>query len=139
MPKARKKTSKPRNTGRLRIGDDWNAITIIALSQCNPLKAVAEFVENSIDAGARQINSFIVAGTAPLATPQRVTLADVPERHSATLWDMLARPRVIDSTLTASGKIIYDAWNAAALDMAATQAEFRRGVLESAPPALLLN
>ena len=42
-------------TGRLRIGDDWNAITIIALSQSNPLKAIAEFVENSIDAGARQI------------------------------------------------------------------------------------
>jgi hypothetical protein len=56
MPKAKKKTSKPRSSGRLRIGDDWNAITIIALSQSNPLKAVAEFVENSIDAGARQIN-----------------------------------------------------------------------------------
>jgi len=42
-------------SGRLRIGDDWNAITIIALSQDNPLKAVAEFVENSIDAGARNI------------------------------------------------------------------------------------
>src|SRR5581483_3796420 len=42
-------------SGKLRIGDDWNAITIIALSQDNPLKAVAEFVENSIDAGARNI------------------------------------------------------------------------------------
>ena len=42
-------------SGKLRIGDDWNAITIIALSQENPLKAVAEFVENSIDAGARTI------------------------------------------------------------------------------------
>lgn len=41
--------------GKLRIGDDWNAITIIALSQSSPLKAVAEFVENSIDAGAKQI------------------------------------------------------------------------------------
>jgi len=41
--------------GRLRIGDDWNAITIIALSQSNPLKAIAEFVENSIDAQARQV------------------------------------------------------------------------------------
>ncbi len=41
--------------GKLRIGDDWNAITIIALSQSNPLKAVAEFVENSIDARARNI------------------------------------------------------------------------------------
>lgn len=39
----------------MRIGDDWNAITIIALSQTNPLKAVAEFVENSIDAHAGHI------------------------------------------------------------------------------------
>ena len=43
------------NTGKLRIGDNWNAITIIALSQNNPLKAIAEFVENSIDAHARSI------------------------------------------------------------------------------------
>lgn len=41
--------------GKLRIGDNWNAITIIALSQSNPLKAIAEFVENSIDAGAGNI------------------------------------------------------------------------------------
>ncbi len=57
MPK--KTTSKKRQSksksGKLRIGDDWNAITIIALSQSNPLKAVAEFVENSIDAHARNI------------------------------------------------------------------------------------
>ena len=51
------RTSRKRDgrSGRLRIGDDWNAITIIALSQSNPLKAVAEFVENSVDAGARHI------------------------------------------------------------------------------------
>ncbi len=42
-------------TGKLRIGDDWNAINIIALSQSNPLKSVAEFVENSIDAQAKHI------------------------------------------------------------------------------------
>ncbi len=42
-------------SGKLRIGDDWNAITIIALSQDNPLKAIAEFVENSIDAGAKNV------------------------------------------------------------------------------------
>jgi hypothetical protein len=41
--------------GRLRIGDDWNAIRIIALSQSNPLKAIAELVENSIDAHARRV------------------------------------------------------------------------------------
>jgi Histidine kinase-, DNA gyrase B-, and HSP90-like ATPase len=47
---------KPRRTrGRLRIGDDWNAITIIALSQSSPLKALAELVENSIDAKARKV------------------------------------------------------------------------------------
>jgi Histidine kinase-, DNA gyrase B-, and HSP90-like ATPase len=41
--------------GRLKIGDDWNAITIIALSQSSPLKAIAELVENSIDAKAHAI------------------------------------------------------------------------------------
>jgi hypothetical protein len=49
------KSGKPRSTGNLRIGDHWNAITIIALSQSNPLKAVAELVENSIDARAKTI------------------------------------------------------------------------------------
>jgi len=44
--------------GKLRIGDNWNVITIIALSQNNPLKAIAEFVENSIDAKARNITIF---------------------------------------------------------------------------------
>jgi hypothetical protein len=49
------KTTQPKSSGKLRIGDDWNAIRIIALSQSNPLKAVAEFVENSIDAHAKNI------------------------------------------------------------------------------------
>jgi hypothetical protein len=47
--------SKESGSGKLRIGDDWNAIRIIALSQANPLKAIAEFVENSIDAHAKTI------------------------------------------------------------------------------------
>lgn len=42
--------------GKLRIGNDWNAITIIALSQSNPLKAIGELVENSIDARATKIS-----------------------------------------------------------------------------------
>jgi hypothetical protein len=48
---------KPRSSerGKLKIGDDWNAIRIIALSQSNPLKAIAEFVENSIDAQAKNV------------------------------------------------------------------------------------
>ncbi len=43
-------------SGKLRIGDNWNVITIIALSQSNPLKAIAEFVENSIDAHATSVS-----------------------------------------------------------------------------------
>jgi hypothetical protein len=50
-----KKRKKARSAGKLRIADHWNAISIIASSQANPLKAVAEFVENSIDARARHI------------------------------------------------------------------------------------
>jgi hypothetical protein len=54
--RARKATVGAKATkGRVRIGDAWNAITIIALSQNNPYKAIAEFVENSIDAHARTI------------------------------------------------------------------------------------
>jgi len=49
------KKIQKKSQGRLRIGNDWNAITIIALSQNNPLKAIAEFVENSIDAQARHV------------------------------------------------------------------------------------
>lgn len=55
MVTAVKRRKNPGPAGKLRIGDDWSAITIIALSQSNPLKAVAEFVENSIDAHARHI------------------------------------------------------------------------------------
>jgi hypothetical protein len=55
MARRNEKSGKPRSSGNLRIGDHWNAITIIALSQSNPLKAVAELVENSIDARAKTI------------------------------------------------------------------------------------
>lgn len=55
---SKSKASRPgkaADSGKLKIGDDWNAIRIIALSQSNPLKAIAEFVENSIDAHAKTI------------------------------------------------------------------------------------
>ena len=55
MAKAGAAKSKESESGKLRIGDDWNAIRIIALSQSNPLKAIAELVENSIDAHAKTI------------------------------------------------------------------------------------
>ena len=50
-----RRSSRNKDSGRLKIGDAWNAITIIALSQENPLKAIAEFVENSIDARASRV------------------------------------------------------------------------------------
>jgi hypothetical protein len=52
---SRKRRKKGSRSGKLRIGDHWNAISIIANSQANPLKSVAEFVENSIDARAKHI------------------------------------------------------------------------------------
>jgi len=55
VAKAGAAKSKESESGKLRIGDDWNAIRIIALSQSNPLKAIAELVENSIDAHAKTI------------------------------------------------------------------------------------
>src|SRR5258708_15701020 len=55
MAKISTTQSKESESGKLRIGDDWNAIRIIALSQSNPLKAIAEFVENCIDARAKNI------------------------------------------------------------------------------------
>ena len=57
------------NTGKLRIGNNWNAITIIALSQNNPMKAIAEFVENSIDAGAKIVT--VVRGRERASTTSR--------------------------------------------------------------------
>ena len=50
-----RKRKKKTHTGKLRIANHWNAISIIASSQANPLKAVAEFVENSIDARAKHV------------------------------------------------------------------------------------
>src|SRR4030088_2844212 len=52
MAKTSAAKSQESEKGKLKIGDDWNAITIIALSQSNPLKAIAELVENSIAAKA---------------------------------------------------------------------------------------
>ncbi len=40
----------------MRIGDQWNAINIIAQSQTHPLKAVCELAENAIDARASHVH-----------------------------------------------------------------------------------
>jgi hypothetical protein len=53
--KTNQATAPVEGSGKLKIGDAWSAISIIAFSQNNPLKAIAEFVENSIDARARHV------------------------------------------------------------------------------------
>jgi len=54
----KKSKAEKKKKGKLRIGDTWSAISIIAQSQNNPLKAIAEFVENSIDARATEIEIY---------------------------------------------------------------------------------
>jgi hypothetical protein len=53
----RSASSRPQETtGTLQIGDQWNAINIIAHSQTHPLKAICELTENAIDAGATHVH-----------------------------------------------------------------------------------
>jgi hypothetical protein len=52
-PKKRSETAKKSDGGKPRIGDDWNAMRINALSQRNPSEVIAELAEDSTDAEAR--------------------------------------------------------------------------------------
>jgi len=70
--------SKAADRGKLKIGDDWNAIRIIALSQSNPLKAIAEFVENSIDARLRPSRSRAAVSTESITFRSRMTATACP-------------------------------------------------------------
>ena len=49
------RTAPQTTTGTLQIGDQWNAINIIAHSQTHPMKAICELTENAIDAGATHV------------------------------------------------------------------------------------
>jgi hypothetical protein len=56
-PMSRPSAPRPQTTtGTLQIGDQWNAINIIAHSQTHPLKAICELTENAIDAGATHVH-----------------------------------------------------------------------------------
>lgn len=89
--------------------------------------------------GATHTNSFIVASAAPLPTPARVTMDYVPPRHEGTLWDMLAAPMPLLPVLFDGGKIITDARNSGALDLAHMQRVYRQSVIAHTPPAFLIN
>jgi spermidine synthase len=89
--------------------------------------------------GASHTNSFIVASAAPLPGLTKVTMDDMPARHENTLWDMLAAPLALTPSLFAGGKIITDAHNRAALDLAHAQQIYRQAVVGNTPPAFLIN
>ncbi len=88
---------------------------------------------------ARHLNSFVVAGAKPLPTPAGVEMKDVPSRHAGTLAAMLRAPRALDQKLLEHGRVITDARNTVADDMATSQINHRRGVVKSLPAAFLVN
>jgi len=89
--------------------------------------------------GASHSNRFIVASASPLPPPAKVTMDNMPTRHENTLWDMLSAPMALTPQLFAGGKIITDAHNRAALDLARAQRVYRHAVVGNTPPAFLIN
>lgn len=89
--------------------------------------------------GATHSNSFIVAGAAPLPSPVRVTMDNVPQRHEGPLWDMLAVPLPLIPLLFEGGTVITDARNRGAFDLARAQRGYRQAMVGFTPPEFLLN
>jgi spermidine synthase len=90
--------------------------------------------------GALHINSFIVAGKNALPDdPTGVTLEHVPPQHAETLRAMLSRPLALNRSLLTDGEVLTDARNRAVYDIASSQLVYRRAVVESLPPAFLVN
>ena len=90
-------------------------------------------------AGARHVNSFVVASAARLVPPAPLRLHDAPPRHAAALRAMMERPNKLDSDTLRRGAIITDARNSLSLDIADAQMAYRRLVIETVPRAFLLN
>ncbi len=88
---------------------------------------------------SQHINSFVVAGSAPLPTPAGADLDYVPTRHRETLSVMLRNPLPLDQQLLAHGRVITDASNPVAMDFADSQLTNRRYVIEALPAAFFVN
>ncbi|HKA42743.1 MAG TPA: fused MFS/spermidine synthase [Burkholderiales bacterium] len=89
--------------------------------------------------GAVQVNSFIVASANPLRSPERPRLTDIPLRHDSVLAEMLERPQALTRELLGRGQVVTDARSAAAYDIAQSQIRYRKSIVESVPPAFLVN
>ena len=85
------------------------------------------------------VNSLVVAAAQPLPAPAKVTFDYVPPRHEQTLWTMLSAPVPLTPGLFAGGRLISDAMNPAAHDLAQMQMVYRRSVVQGAPGAMLIN
>jgi hypothetical protein len=66
--------SKNKDSGKLRIGDDWNAIRIIALSQSNPLKAIASSSRTASTRTRKPSRSLAAGNTARIIWPSKMTV-----------------------------------------------------------------
>jgi predicted membrane-bound spermidine synthase len=85
------------------------------------------------------VNSFVVAAAQPLPAPATVTFDYVPPRFADTLWTMFSAPVPLAAALFAGGRVISDAVNPAAYDLAQMQMLYRRSVVQNAPAAMLIN
>jgi len=88
---------------------------------------------------ASHINSFVVAAAAPLPAPAGADISHVPARHFDVLGAMLRTPRPLDEQLLRDGRVITDANNPVAADMASSQLVNRRYVVEALPAAFFVN
>jgi len=88
---------------------------------------------------AAHINSFVVAGSAALPAPLGDDLGYVPLRHLDTVSAMLRNPIPLDQGLLAQGRVITDADNPVAMDLADSQLINRRYVIEALPAAFFVN
>jgi spermidine synthase len=91
------------------------------------------------DFGSAHVNSFIVAGDTPLADARPAAPEGLPVEHAATFDAMMARPISLDRGLLGDGEVVTDARNRALHDVARGQLIYRRAVVESLPPAFLVN
>ena len=88
---------------------------------------------------ATHINSFVVASSKTLPAPASVDLAHVPQRHFFALSTLLRTPRPLDQHLLAQGRVITDASNPVAMDLAESQLINRRYVIDALPAAFFVN
>jgi spermidine synthase len=89
--------------------------------------------------GAVHVNSFIVAGYAPLAEPRPARPDDLPPQHAAAFDEMMERPLALDRGLLQDGEVVTDARNRAVHDVARGQLIYRRATVQALPAAFLVN